>query len=199
MAVLAVRGIACLDDAVACADVGVGAFVVEANDAAQALEARALVNALAGRGVVVLATPARGELALRRLVEATGAGCVQFDEDVPEAVLRPFLPHAYRSIEVASVRDAERAGGANDYVRVVITPAVMARDAEGARARSSLVALARARRATLAGDFDVATARALVDEVAPFCVEVRAEALARPDASHRIDIDRVRGLVRAVQ
>ena len=183
------------------ADLGVESigvnFVPESPRHVDEATAKAIVQAVGERVLVVGVVPWAGLEALRALRERTGVGCLQVHGDVPDAALEALLPHAYRSVSVGHPDDVARADGApGEYVMV---------DAkvDGALGGTGhtfdwrlVVELARKRKLLLAGGLrpdNVARAIALVR---PFCVDVASGVESAPGIK---DPDRVRAFVDAVR
>jgi phosphoribosylanthranilate isomerase len=183
------------------ADLGVESigvnFVPESPRRVDEATAKAIVQAVGERVLVVAVVVWPGIEALRALRDRTGVGCLQLHGDVPDAALEELLPHAYRAVPVARADDVVRAEQTpGDYVMV---------DAkvDGALGGTGhtfdwrlVVELARKRKLVLAGGLrpeNVARAIALVH---PFCVDVASGVESAPGIK---DLDRVRAFVDAVR
>jgi phosphoribosylanthranilate isomerase len=195
MVSLKVCGLTSLDDAKACASLGVRALGVRLTgspgDASWALAA-STVEALGDRVLVVGVVDARfDEERLGALKRATGVGCLQFEGAVAPERLRAHLPHAYVALPVVALAgDVEPPPG--DYLMARLDAEPTAHD-PGAWA--ALRRLARAKRLTLSAPFTPASAREALRLVRPYCLDLCAPG-APPG---RVDVRRVEALLEAVR
>jgi phosphoribosylanthranilate isomerase len=145
--------------------------------------ARAIVDAVGARTLVVgvvAAAPLADVLAVR---EASRVACVELRGAVPPELLAPLLPHAYVALplrEAGVVEAARRYGGR--YLLLERDP----QDPRDAAAEDALwdvaAQLAAERRITLAGTLDAASVGAAIACVAPFCVDLALGDEADPTA-----------------
>jgi phosphoribosylanthranilate isomerase len=170
-------GVTTVGDALACVDLGADAlgvnFVESSTRRVDEGTARAIVDAVGGRTLVVGVVAGRSAPSLRALREATGVGCLQLHGDVDPAALAELLPHAYQAVPVATEADVLRAEAApGEFVLVD----ARVEGALGGTGRTFdwglVVGLARRRKLVLAGGLTPGNVAQAVATVGPWCVDV---------------------------
>lgn len=196
-----VCGVTTVQQAVACADLGADAvgvnFVASSSRRVEEHLARAVVDAVGQRTLVVAVVAGMTVEAMRALVERTGVGCLQLHGDEPPADVAALLPHAYKAVRIATAGDvavAEAMPG--DYVMVdAKVPGVLG--GTGHTFDWGLVAaLARRRRLVLAGGLTPENVHAAVERVQPWCVDVASGVESAPGVK---DLGRVRAFIEAAR
>ncbi len=155
--------------------------------------ARAIVDAVGARALVVGVFVDTPLAAVRAAKDAARLGCVELAGDEPPELLAPLLPHAYkvlRARDAGLVEAARRYGGR--YMRLELGGAADPDALQGALQRAAH--LARARRVTLAGGLGPDDVGAAIARVAPFCVDFGVP----PDADG-LDAARLAAFVAAVR
>jgi phosphoribosylanthranilate isomerase len=195
-------GITRVEDALVAAGAGASAiglnFIASSKRKVDVTTARAIADALAGSGVLVVGVVADLDVgAMRALVEAAGLGCLQLHGDEPPAILSPLLPHAYKAIRVATHDDVVRARSyAGDHI-LVDAKVEGALGGTGEVFDWSLVReLAKERKLTLAGGLGPDNVARAIREVAPYCVDVASGVESAPGIK---DADRIRAFIAAAR
>ena len=116
-------GVTTVAQAVACADLRVDAlgvnFVASSPRRVDERLARAVVEAVGRRTLVVGVVAGMTVEAMRALVDRTGVGCLQLHGDESAAEVAALLPHAYKAMRIAGPEDATDAEGMpGEYVMV---------------------------------------------------------------------------------
>ena len=210
-----VCGITTVEQAVACADLGVDAlgvnFVASSPRRVDERLARAVVEAVGERTLVVAVVAGMTVDAMRALVERTGVGCLQLHGDETPADVAALLPHAYKAVRVASPEDvavAEAMPG--EFVLVDAdgrSPALPEpgrnRGLTGQLGGSGrtfdwelVVGLALRRKLVLAGGLTPENVRSAVERVTPWCVDVASGVESAPGVK---DMGRVRAFLEAAR
>jgi phosphoribosylanthranilate isomerase len=169
-------GITSIEDAQACARLGVDAigvnFVPGASRCIDALRAREIVGAVPGLLVVGVVANESVE-AMKRLRESTGLGCLQLHGDESAETVAALLPHAYKAVRIASTDDVARARSYPGDHLLVDAKVENALGGTGETFDWALVReLARARRLTLAGGLCPENVARAIAAVSPYCVDV---------------------------
>jgi phosphoribosylanthranilate isomerase len=171
-------GITRVEDALAAVDAGASAiglnFVPESPRRIDETTARAIVEAVGDRALVVGVVADLDVAAMRGLRQEVGLGCLQLHGDEPPEALTPLLPHAYKAIRVATAEHvalADRYDGEHLLVDARVEGKL---GGTGNRVDVALVApLARRRKLTLAGGLTPSNVAAAIDAVAGLhCVDV---------------------------
>jgi phosphoribosylanthranilate isomerase len=194
-------GVTSAAQAVACAEAGADALGVNLVPGSprrvDEATARAVVEAVGGRTLVVAVVAGMGVAAMRELVARTRVGCLQLHGDETPEDVGALLPHAYKAVRVggpADVAAAEAMPG--DYV-MVDARAAGALGGTGRTVDWTLVApLARRRRLVLAGGLTPDNVVRAVHEVAPWCVDVASGVESAPGVK---DLARVRDFISAAR
>jgi phosphoribosylanthranilate isomerase len=201
MARVKVCGVTTVEQAVACADLGVDALGVNLVAASPRRvdegAARAIAAAVGGRTLVVAVVAGRSVGELRALVERTGVGCLQLAGDETAADVAALVPHAYKAVRVAGPEDVAVAEGMpGDYVLVD----AKVEGALGGTGRtfdwSLVTGLARRRRLVLAGGLTPDNVGRAVAQVRPWCVDVASGVESAPGVK---DLEKVRAFVAAAR
>lgn len=194
-------GVTTVAQAVACADLRVDAlgvnFVASSPRRVDERLARAVVEAVGRRTLVVGVVAGMTVEAMRALVDRTGVGCLQLHGDESAAEVAALLPHAYKAMRIAGPEDATDAEGMpGEYVMV------------DAQVQGSLggtghtfdwgwvVGLASRRKLVLAGGLTPENVRSAVERVRPWCVDVASGVESAPGVK---DLGRVRAFVEAAR
>lgn len=201
MARVKVCGVTTAEQAAACADLGVDAigvnFVPTSPRRVDEAAARAIVDAVGKRTLVVAVVANLDVPAMRALVEHTGVGCLQLHGDEPAADVAAMLPHAYKAVRVAGPNDvavAEATPG--EYVMVDAKVAGALGGTGHAFDWGLVVGLARRRRLVLAGGLTPDNVAEAVRRVAPWCVDVASGVERAPGVK---DLAKVRAFVAAAR
>jgi phosphoribosylanthranilate isomerase len=196
-----VCGVTTVEQAVACADPGVDAlgvnFVASSPRRVDERLARAVVEAIGARVLVVAVVAGMTVDAMRALVDRTGVGCLQLHGGESAADVAALLPHAYKAVRVASAEDvavAEAMPG--DYVMVDAKVPGSLGGSGHAFDWTLVVGLARRRKLVLAGGLTPENVRSAVDLVRPWCVDVASGVESAPGVK---DLGRVRAFVEAAR
>jgi len=195
-----VCGVTTVEQAVACVDLGVDAlgvnFVASSPRRVDERLARAVVDAVGERTLVVAVVAGMTVDAMRALVQRTGVGCLQLHGDESAAEVAALLPHAYKAVRVASPADVAVAEGMpGDYVMVDAKVPGALGGTGLAFDWSLVVGLARRRKLVLAGGLTPENVRSAVELVHPWCVDVASGVESAPGVK---DLGRVRAFVEAV-
>ncbi len=197
-----VCGVTTVEQAVACADLGVDAlgvnFVASSPRRVGERLARAVVEAVGGRPVLVVAVVAGMTVdAMRALVVRTGVGCLQLHGDESAADVASLLPHAYKAVRVASADDVAAAEAMpGDYVMVDGKVAGALGGTGHAFDWELVVDLAKRRKLVLAGGLTPDNVRSAIERVNPWCVDVASGVESAPGVK---DLERVRAFVAAAR
>jgi phosphoribosylanthranilate isomerase len=197
-----VCGVTRIEDAVACADLGVSAiglnFVPSSPRCIDPARAREITQALAGKSVLVVGVVADlPPEKMRALVSDIGLGCLQLHGSETPEVLAPFLPHAYKAIRIAAATDADVARTFPGDHLLVDAKVDGLLGGSGTSFDWSLVkTLARERKLTLAGGLDCGNVARAIAEVRPYCVDVASGVESSPGIK---DLARVRAFLAAAR
>jgi phosphoribosylanthranilate isomerase len=196
-----VCGVTTVEQAVACVDLGVDAlglnFVASSPRRVDERLARAVVDAVGQRTLVVAVVAGMTVDAMRALVERTRVGCLQLHGNESAAEVAALLPHAYKAVRVADAGDVAVAEGMpGDYVMAdAKVPGVL-----GGTGHtfdwSLVVGLARRRKLVLAGGLTPENVRSAVELVRPWCVDVASGVESAPGVK---DLGRVRAFLEAAR
>jgi phosphoribosylanthranilate isomerase len=172
-----VCGVTNVEDALACLALGVSSiglnFVEESPRRVDEATARAIVQAVDGRALVVGVVADESVAAMVSLRERLGLGCLQLHGDEPPSVLTPLLPHAYKALRIGDATDVARADEYGGRYLLVDAKVAGQRGGTGVRLDPSLVAsLARRRRLSLAGGLRAENVGEAIAIVRPWCVDV---------------------------
>lgn len=192
-------GITNVDDARACVELGASAiglnFVAATPRCIDWPTARAIVEAVGGRALVVGVVADLDVGSMRALRDELGLGCLQLHGDEPPESLTSLLPHAYKAVRVASARDVERAsryGGEHVLVDARVEGKL---GGTGVCVDPSWVApLARTRKVTLAGGLTTDNVALAIERVRPYAVDV-ASGVERKGEPRRKDLAQVASFV----
>jgi phosphoribosylanthranilate isomerase len=196
-----VCGVTSVEQAVACVDAGVDAigvnFVASSPRRVDERAARAIVEAVGERTLVVAVVAGMRVAAMRELVGRTGVGCLQLHGDEPAEDVAALLPHAYKAVRVAGPQDVAAAEAMpGDYV-LVDAKVEGALGGTGHAFDWDLVAgLATRRRLVLAGGLTPENVAAAVKRVRPWCVDVASGVESAPAVK---DLAKVRAFVTAAR
>jgi phosphoribosylanthranilate isomerase len=159
--------------------------------------ARHIVERVGTRTLTVLVVADREAAALKALLRATGARCLQLSgEESPELVAE-LLPHAYKGVRIGSSEDVTRAALFPGEHLLVDAKVEGKLGGTGKTVDWALVApLARARKLTLAGGLRPNNVADAIRAVRPFCVDV-ASGVEREGDPRRKDPDKVRAFLHA--
>ena len=196
-----VCGVTTVEQAVACVDLGVDAlgvnFVASSPRRVDERLARAVVEAVGQRALVVAVVAGMPVDAMRALVVRTGVGCLQLHGDESATDVGALLPHAYKAVRVGSAEDVALAEGMpGDYVMVDARVAGALGGTGHAFDWSLVVGLARRRKLVLAGGLTPENVRSAVELVRPWCVDVASGVESAPGVK---DLGRVRAFVEAAR
>jgi phosphoribosylanthranilate isomerase len=194
-------GVTAVEQAVACADMGVDAlgvnFVAASPRRIGEEVARAVVEAVGKRTLVVAVVAGMTVEAMRALVERTGVGCLQLHGGEPAGALEAMLPHAYRAVAVASAADVDLAmAAAGPYVMVDAKVAGPLGGTGHAFDWDLVVGLAKRRKIVLAGGLTPENVHLAVEKVRPWCVDVASGVETAPGVK---DLGRVRAFLEAAR
>ena len=172
-----VCGVTTAEQAVACVDLGVDAlgvnFVASSPRRVDERLARAVVEAVGQRALVVAVVAGMTVDAMRALVVRTGVGCLQLHGDESATEVGALLPHAYKAVRVGSEEDVALAEAMpGDYVMVDARVAGALGGTGHAFEWSLVVGLAKRRKLVLAGGLTPENVRSAVELVRPWCVDV---------------------------
>jgi phosphoribosylanthranilate isomerase len=172
-------------------------FVASSIRRVDAATARAIVDAVGGKALVVGVVAGMSVPAMRELRDTTGLGCLQLHGDETADDVTALLPHAYKAVRVETAADVARAHAMpSDYVLV---------DAkvEGALGGtghsfdwSLVVELARTRKLVLAGGLRPENVARAIAMVRPWCVDVASGVESAPGKK---DPAKVRAFIDAVR
>jgi phosphoribosylanthranilate isomerase len=194
-------GLTSVDQASACADLGVEAigvnFVSSSTRCVDLVTGRAIARHVNSRVLVVAVVADMTIDGMRALRDEVGAGCLQLHGDESADDIRALLPHAYKAVRVAGPDDVARAESMpGDYV-LVDAKVHGSLGGTGHALDWSLVAgLARRRRLVLAGGLTVDNVGRAIEQVKPWCVDVASGVESSPGVK---DLTKVRQFVDAVR
>jgi len=196
-----VCGVTTVEQAVACADLGVDAlgvnFVPSSPRRVDERLARAVVEAVGGRVLVVAVVAGMTVDAMKALAARTGVGCLQLHGDESAADVATLLPHAYKAVRVASADDVAAAEAMpGDYVMVDAKVAGALGGTGHAFDWELVVGLAKRRKLVLAGGLTPDNVGSAVERVHPWCVDVASGVESAPGVK---DLERVRAFVAAAR
>ena len=163
--------------------------------------ARAIVDAVGARTLVVGVFVDASLDAVRAAIGATGIGCAQLHGNESPAMLAALLPHAYKALRVrdANIADEARRFGGNYLLLDAYSPT--APGGTGATFDWALAAhLARERKVTLAGGLHAGNVADAIRRVRPYCVDVASgveggDPRVKDAAKLRAFVDAVRSVV----
>jgi phosphoribosylanthranilate isomerase len=196
-------GITCVEDADLVVNVGGASaiglnFVPASPRVIDVATARRIVEHVGEKALAVLVVADLDADALRELLRATGARCLQFSGDEAPELVREFLPHAYKALRVGTPADVESAALFPGEHLLVDAKVEGKLGGTGHPVDWELVApLARSRKLTLAGGLTPANVADAIRAVRPFCVDV-ASGVENPGEPRRKDTDKVRAFRAAV-
>lgn len=135
--------------------------------------------------------------AMRALLADAKLDCLQLHGDEPPEALRPFLPHAYKAVRIATPEDAARAATyPGDYL-LVDAKVEGVLGGSGATFDWDLVReLAKTRKLTLAGGLRPENVADAIAAVRPYCVDVASGVESAPGVK---DLAKVRAFVDAAR
>ena len=170
-------GLGSVEQAVACVDAGADAlgvnFVPSSVRRTDISTARAIVQAVGNRALVVGVVADLPVAQMRALVRETGVGCLQLHGQEPSADVAALLPHAYKAVPVATAADVALAAAYPGEYLMVDAKVPGRLGGTGRRVDGALVvALARARRLVLAGGLTPENVADAITEARPWCVDV---------------------------
>jgi phosphoribosylanthranilate isomerase len=135
--------------------------------------ARAIVQKVGRRALTVLVVADQSASAMKQLLAATGAACLQLHGNEAPEVLSEVLPHAYKALRIGSPADVARASDYPGEHLLVDAKVAGMLGGTGKTVDWSLVEpLARARKLTLAGGLGPHNVAQAIAAVRPFCVDV---------------------------
>jgi phosphoribosylanthranilate isomerase len=194
-------GVTTVEDARDCADAGADAigvnFIASSVRRVDPARARAIVDAVGARTLVVGVVANESIDAMRALRDATGVGCLQLHGDEDADTVRALLPHAYKAVRVAGPEDVEVARAMPGEFVLVDAKVAGALGGTGHTFDWRLVVdLSAKRRLVLAGGLTPESAAEAVRRVRPWCVDVASGVESSPG---RKDPRKVRAFVEAVR
>jgi phosphoribosylanthranilate isomerase len=159
--------------------------------------ARAIVEAVGGRVLVVGVVANESIESMRALREATAVGCLQLHGDEGPADVEALLPHAYKAVRVAGREDVDAAYAApGEYVLVDAKVGAALGGTGHTFDWGLVVELAAKRRVVLAGGLTPENVAAAVRRVRPWCVDVASGVESSPGKK---DPAKVRAFVAAAR
>jgi phosphoribosylanthranilate isomerase len=196
-----VCGVTTVEQAVACADLGVDAlgvnFVASSPRRVDERLARAIVQAVGRRVLIVAVVAGMTVDAMRALAARCGVGCLQLHGEESAADVAALLPHAYKAVRVASAEDVAAAEAMpGDYVMVDAKVAGALGGTGHAFDWDLVVGLAKRRKLVLAGGLTPDNVRPAIERVHPWCVDVASGVESAPGVK---DLERVRAFVAAAR
>jgi phosphoribosylanthranilate isomerase len=194
-------GVTSVEQALACVAAGADSigvnFVPTSPRRVDALQARAIVDAIGASALVVGVVADLDLDRMRALRDATRVGCLQLHGDEPPSDVAALLPHAYKAVRVASADDVARADTMpGDYVMVDAKVGAALGGTGHTFDWSLVVGLATRRRLVLAGGLTSHNVGAAVTQVRPWCVDVASGVESAPGVK---DMARVNAFVHAVR
>jgi phosphoribosylanthranilate isomerase len=190
-----------VDQAVACVDLGADAvgvnFVASSLRRVDERLARAVVEAVGGRALVVGVVAGMTVNAMRALVDRTGVGCLQLHGDEPAPDVAALLPHAYKAVRIAGPEDAAAAESMpGEYVMADAGVKGSLGGTGHTFDWAWVVGLASRRKLVLAGGLTPDNVASAVARVRPWCVDVASGV---ESATGVKDLARVRAFVEAAR
>jgi phosphoribosylanthranilate isomerase len=194
-------GVTTVEQAVACVDLGVDALGVNfVESSARRVDerlARAVVEAIGRRALVVGVVAGMTVQQMRALADRTGVGCLQLHGDESAADVSALLPHAYKAVRVAGPEDAVEAETMpGEYVMVD----ALVKGSLGGTGHTFdwawVLGLATRRKLVLAGGLTPANVGSAVARVRPWCVDVASGVESAPGIK---DLGRVRAFLEAAR
>jgi phosphoribosylanthranilate isomerase len=175
-----VCGVTRIEDAAACADLGVSAiglnFVPGSPRCIDRARAREITHALslAGKQALVVGVVANMTVPeMQTLAREAGLGCLQLHGSETPDVLAQLLPHAYKAVRIAIPGDVDLARTFPGEHLLVDAKADGLLGGSGTSFDWSLVkTLASERKLTLAGGLTPGNVARAIAEVRPYCVDV---------------------------
>lgn len=162
--------------------------------------ARAIVDAVGARTLVVGVFVDAPLATLLRVKAESGVACLQLHGDEPPELLEPLLPHVYKALRVRGpeiVAEVRRYGGTH-----VLLDAYSPR-APGGTGRTFdwelASAIARERKLTLAGGLTSDNVGEAIRRVQPYCVDVASGVEHAGSARPTKDAAKIRAFVAAVR
>jgi phosphoribosylanthranilate isomerase len=194
-------GVTTVEDAKDCADAGADAigvnFIPSSVRRVDRERARAIVEAVGARVLVVGVVANESIEAMRALREASGVGCLQLHGDEGPGEVKALLPHAYKAVRVAGPADVDVARGMPGEYVLVDAKVVGALGGTGHTFDWALVVgLGAERRLVLAGGLTPESVAQAVRRVRPWCVDVASGVESSPG---RKDPRKVRAFVEAAR
>ena len=197
-----VCGITNVEDAVFCVENNIDAiglnFVPGTKRFIDHTTACVIVEAVAGRTLVVGVIADLSLSDTRQLIEKTGIKCVQLHGDESPDTLRALQPHAYKAVPIASLEDAEKLA---KYPGNYILADSKVHGVLGGSGESFdwalVVAEARKRKLALAGGLNPSNVVSAIRQVRPFCVDV-ASGVETTQNPRRKDHNKIRDFIDAV-
>lgn len=194
-------GIMTVAQAEACVDLGADSIGVNlVRSSVRCIDvgaARAIVQAVGARALVVAVVADLTVDAMVALRSATGAGCLQLHGDEAARSVEALLPHAYKAVRVAHRDDvtlAESMPGAYVMVDAKVDGAL---GGTGHLVDAALVAgLAARRRLVLAGGLTPENVAQRIATVRPWCVDVASGVERSPGVK---DMSRVKAFIDAAR
>jgi len=185
-----VCGVTSVADAIMCVDLGVDAiglnFWPKSVRRCDESSARAIVEAVSRRALVVGVFVDAPREEVRRVRDEVGLDCVQLHGEEPPEFLAQFLPHAYKALRVRGpdVRDEVRRYGGEYVLLDAFVPGMPG--GTGATFDWKLASeVARERKVTLAGGITPANVAEAVRQVRPFCVDTASGVESAPGIKDR--------------
>jgi phosphoribosylanthranilate isomerase len=196
-------GITCIEDAEACVSLGANAIginlVRESPRAVDVDLARIIAHTVRKRSNVVLVVANLTVAEARRILEYTGADCLQLHGDETEDAVRQLLPRAYKAVRIATEHDVAHALGYPGDDLLVDAKVGGMLGGTGTTVDWALVSpIAKVRRLTLAGGLTPENVREAIEAVRPYRVDV-ASGVERPDDPRRKDRDKLLAFSRVVK
>ena len=178
-------GVTTVDDARDCALAGADAigvnFVASSVRRVDPATARAIVEAMGDRVLVVGVVANESIESMRALREATCVGCLQLHGDEGPADVEALLPHAYKAVRVAGRGDVDAAYAAPGEYVLVDAKVAGALGGTGHTFDWGLVVdLSAERRLVLAGGLTPENVAEAVRLVRPWCVDVAGGVASAP-------------------
>jgi phosphoribosylanthranilate isomerase len=172
-------------------------FVASSIRRVDAATARAIVDAVGGKALVVGVVAGMSVQAMRELRDTTGLGCLQLHGDETADDVTALLPHAYKAVRVETAADVARAHAMpSEYVLVDAKVAGALGGTGHAFDWSLVVELARTRKLVLAGGLRPENVARAIAMVRPWCVDVASGVESAPGKK---DPAKVRAFIEAVR
>jgi phosphoribosylanthranilate isomerase len=194
-------GVTTVEQALACAAAGADSigvnFVPSSPRRVDDARARAIVEAIGGKALVVGVVAGLDIDRMRELRAATGVGCLQLHGDEAPSDVAALLPHAYKAVRVATASDVARAEAMpGEYVMADAKFGAALGGTGHTFDWALVVGLAQRRRLVLAGGLTPENVGAAVAQVHPWCVDVASGVESAPGVK---DMARVHAFVQAVR